>query len=594
LPKRALKHAALAAALLLPTLAGIAVAPAAHATSLPYTYSPFRGMAKVDTFKASGANTTEVDAAAYMKPAGYATCAAAPEEVDASWGNDTDPWKFAPGDSATLCLGTLVGWSGSKLETWSTATVTIYDSVSGATALGSGVTITNTSSNDGQITDVPFHFDSAPIDGTNQAARAGSYEMVVSLTTTSTCTTACDSRGNGAGSDYAQGYVDASNGIMAGEDPSTGTSTAEASMETDETVTGGPGKVMPITRAFNTSLSAPAAGIATLAKSGTTGHGGRLVVYSFSPKTYVPTTGHSAWYDIANGTLDTSLTTWLTTLATDATASGAAGQMLVTISHEPHDNASDVKGCTVNTTTCFGSALEFRAMLTHLHALIATMGKSSILKTIYIATDWWGTTYGNDGVVGGPSVIGGGDTMYPGNTNRKCNLANTTACASGNVDYLGVDTYNYYQYDSTSAPPNYHNGTWAKLTDKLFLNDGTRSYGVIPLAKRLNKQVIIPELGSHPGCLSGDTQEGCNLLGITLSNETRDNWFEDGLTSVERSTDALQYLLGFAYFHKQATWNWEFINDSVQTLDTFHQRGAYGWQTLIKNNPLYRTTPLSL
>ena len=601
--RRALKHATLAVVMLIPTIAGVvAQAPAAHATTTPISGSPFRGGAQVN---ASYGDTT-ISMAAWTIPTGTYTC----NTSDAYTAADRTNWLYVPGTQVNLCLD----WKSQATDGvedfhWYLATLHIVDPTGTDHILADE---SNDGTDYGNFNSAVFgagFFTTQQIYNSGGGAVVGSYRIYLTLLVDANKAcgagdgtyATCDSTGGGSPASFAGGYVDASNGLMAGEDPSSNTTPAasdEAALETDGTYVG---KNMPIVREFNASLSAPASKIGTLASHG------RLVIYSWAPKNYTPTSGHSAWYDIANGTLDSSLTTWLTTLKNDATASGAPGDMLVTISHEPHDNATDWptegtnNNCTVNTTTCFGSVREFRAMLTHLHDLIHTLGFDSVLKTIYIATDNNAVTHGNDGT-GTGDYIGGGDTMYPGNTHRTCHLTGSTPdCLASNVDYVGYDLYNYYQYWAGHAPT-YHNGTWEPMKDKLLTDDSVHGEGVALVADRIGKQFFLPELGSHPGCINSDAEEGCQVSGQAHSTEngqpaTRDDWFNNGVRAIEQSTTVLKWMRGWSYYHKLDAWDWRFMQDSNQTsgtLDTFHQRGTSGWETSVAGNPLFSSTALGV
>ena len=600
--RRTLERTALAVALLVPTLVAVSAPPALASTSSPLS-GGINGTAywHADSFVFNqNDGLSGVYGGVFVKPV-LETCLQAVQNDSLG----TFYYTYAAGQTVTLCAYGVEAYAdGFQSSSWNSTTITLRD-IGASTNLGSGSIVVNktnaaatNTTDDGSNTtkvwvssEVSARLDDGPLDGVTGTARSGADEMygVVSVHPFAGSDYTVDTRGSFSGApsgsypsaQYGKGILDATpgGGIMAGEDPQDSGSTHESEMETDETALG---KVMPITRYFGSTWGAPSSNVATVAAHG------RVVIYSFSPKNYTYTASHSAWYDIANGTLDSSLTTWLTTLKNDATATGAPGQMLVTISHEPHDNASDWGGagnCTVNTTTCFGSMLEFRAMQTHLHSLIASLGFSSILKTIYIATDFAATTHGNDG---GTNVIGGGDYMYPGDTSKNCNLANTVACVSSNVDYNGYDVYNYYQYIAGGNGSTFHDGTWEPLGDKLNVDDHAHGEGVALLADRLQKQFFIPELGSHPGCQTGDTEEGCAQSGTThVSPETRDSWFADGITTIETNSTDLKWLRGWVYFHKVATWTWEFVNDSVQTLDTFHQRGTSGWENNVSSNTLF-------
>jgi len=95
--RRALKHAALAVALVVPTLAGVvAQAPAAHATTTPIANSPFRGGAQVN---ASYGDTT-ISVAAWTVPTSTSTCSVS----DAFTQADRSTWLTTPGGTIYYCF----------------------------------------------------------------------------------------------------------------------------------------------------------------------------------------------------------------------------------------------------------------------------------------------------------------------------------------------------------------------------------------------------------------------------------------------------------------------------------------------------------
>jgi hypothetical protein len=538
--------------------------------------------------------------------------------VPGEYGDRVNNYLFTPGSTATLRLEESITKSGScnysdAQATSITVSIRYMDrdnqDESAGTQIGTTTWTVNPTTQNWLYTR-QIEFDVNPLDGTVGTPLAGSFELYFEGTAPGGAT--FNTRGSfniGTGPSLFRnqaGYLVSSNGMMAGEDPDAGNL---AGIQADEAALG---KNMPVMRMFKSSWGVPQAGVGTVAAAG------KLVMWSNKPS-FTPSAGRSVWYDIANGTKDSgtgNLDDQITTLANYATATGAPGQAVLIFGHEPHDDASDVK-CS---SGCFGTAQEFRAAFAHVKARINALGKQNIIKLAYTAVDSQAVASGNDGVSGGPTVIGGGDKMYPGNPNRKCDLAGVTNCVSSNVDVLGHDVYNYYQYKAGGGgPPNYQNGTWRSLKYKLL----DANNGQIPLAKRLNKKLLIAELGSHPGCLNGDTAEGCNLSGVTLSVEpypinwlgsmysdpaTRSEWFWNGLRAVEQDTDAVRYLLGFSYFHLLADWDWRFINRTGQVLDAFHQRGtgcrwSYpncldinmgGWLTAIVDTPMFKSTPISL
>src|SRR5581483_7237285 len=256
----------------------------------------------------------------------------------------------------------------------------------------------------------------------------------------------CDSRGAGSPASFAQGYIDGSNGLMAGA----GVSGSPSSWSTSEFVTdeGDATKNFPVTRVYNPGFSAPSAGgdVQTYMDHGV------LVMYSNVPPTATGICPNgsacSAWGTVANGGADSTLWSILNNLNTWTQDTGAEGQVVYLFNHEPWKHSTDkpAPGC----STCYGSSQDYRAAMAHIANLIhngdgAGHGPYTPVLLGYAEVDSNMTKK----VTGG--AIGTGDKDYAGITNNgPCSLAGaaTVPCSSSNIYILAPDVYNYYVSNS--------------------------------------------------------------------------------------------------------------------------------------------------
>ena len=578
-------------ALVASSLVAAAAPPASahHNIVGQYPDSPYRGNAKIEA--QMGQADTTIWANAYVLPSGQSSCSSA----------QGTEWAFAPGSTTNLCVQTITDWDWGgghdfPAETWTRVKLTIRD-MNGNTLGDPNIhkwEATNPAGNPGcqfgtcymYSPPIPFRFDDNPLNGVNDAVRTGSFELYLELTTTVTCANTCTSRGTGGPylDAWAQGYLVASNGLMAGLTPFNAPATDVTNLQNAA------GKNFPLIRMFRSSWGLPCQ-----AADGGCGQGdvrammeaGKLVIWTNKPNV-TPSgnkpngTPHTKWSYVASGAVDggtNGLDAQLARLNDWADNPGAPGQVIYGFHHEPH-----------NDTGSYGTAQDYRAAFKHVKDRIAGAcgGPCTRVKLMYIAIDTKAVAKSSG------NAIGTNDQFYPGDqtvlgtggVSRPCSLtgAPVVNCVSGNVDLLGHDVYNYYQY--TAGGSSYHNGTWRELGSYKMYSSST---GVVYLAKKLQKKIIFAEAGSHPGCLSGDTAEGCNLTS-SPANRTRDDWFRDAFRTLEQSTDWLTWFGGFSYYHQVSTWDWRFMDAP----DAFHQRGKQAWFDMIRDNPLFKSTPVTL
>lgn len=203
---------------------------------------------------------------------------------------------------------------------------------------------------------------------------------------------------------------------------------------------------------------------------------GRLVLSSHKP----PKTG-SGWVSVANGAHDSEITAMV------AFYKGLAPHEVVFIfHHEPHDDASDLKGGT------YGKAADFIRAYRRVGQAFRDAAATNV-KLGYCAV---ANTWANKG-----SPVGTADPCYPGDDL---------------VDVLCHDDYNWFRGLDVSK--------WDSMAE--VMQDS------VTIAKRLNKPIIFGEIGS---------QHGAN-------GKERNTWFRDGAAWL-KTGDAAKYVMGFCYYH---------------------------------------------
>jgi hypothetical protein len=181
------------------------------------------------------------------------------------------------------------------------------------------------------------------------------------------------------------------------------------------------------------------------------------------------------------------------------------------------------------------------------------------------------------------SLLGTGDANYPWIRLAYIELAtnmmpgpDSYRPANSNYDLLGPDTYNYFRWKAgcTGGGSGCTNstGNWHNPTDSTLLGNSTA--GVIKLAISEQKHIMIPELGTHPGCPGGGTGNTDGSYGHCLGTDTgtsKDAWFRDLAGALTSNPDYEQWVDGWAYYNSSptdpvsnpaATYDWQFTNPS--------------------------------
>ncbi|MGH9038741.1 MAG: hypothetical protein ACRDZ3_00760, partial [Acidimicrobiia bacterium] len=133
------------------------------------------------------------------------------------------------------------------------------------------------------------------------------------------------------------------------------------------------------------------------------------------------------------------------------------------------------------------------------------------------------------------------------------------------------DSYNWYCFRSScdwEYPDEF--GAWGRGVD---------------LAQAQNKQLIIAETASHPGCEDGtpspvfhcdDEDPG------DLPSPDRDDWLVRIGTWLESDAQARRWIAGFAYFHSLHTNDWRFADQTGLT-----SSGQEGWRNVFTVDSIY-------
>jgi len=590
---RSLRRAVLATTLLLPTLATVLVAPAvtmpAAADSWHQQDGPLQGQSWVQVQTDNG---NDIWAHVGFLPAALNNCAQIPDYDNT---NSRGNWNFNAGDTASLCVnfqtvndsdpsnGDIAGdghwtsvtvkamkWNGAQLGTasWtSTDYATIGDN--------------------GFSAPIPFRFDTDPLNGTTDASYTGTVELYISVTVVDangTTTHTGDSRGVGTTNDpgyHAQGVVQSgAHQYLIGSHPD-GNSLTEL---TGEQASTGVNKNYSLVRDYQSTWAVPGARDATWAGQG------KAIIWSANPASLGWTGTTSPWAKAAADT--TTINSIVQSLQNSGNSGGVP--MFLAVSQEPHDNASDTtqgwdsghsdRKCgsstspSGGTTPCLGTSTEFKSMYSALKTAQSTECNAS-----------GGTT----GTLGFPcgkvyiTYIGVGSNMTPGTTT--VGDQDIMRPSDGIYDVLGSDVYNWGCFrkaagtctDSTHG----NNNEWKSL-QTLVEDTSTNNY-LLNLANVHNKPLIIPEIGSAPGCNGTETTNGCNG---SSTNFDRGTWMTDAYNFLTTDPLAHAYLIGFAYFHALGTYDWRFIDTGCSggtcTSDV-DNRGLSAWKSGFGSNSLF-------
>lgn len=216
----------------------------------------------------------------------------------------------------------------------------------------------------------------------------------------------------------------------------------------------------------------------------------RLVLVSHKP----PATG---WAAVASGAEDPMIQA----LAEAYRAFGR--EVLFTFHHEPHDDASDVKG------GAYGTVAEYRAAWRRIRSIFDRVGASHSaggkVFFAYSATGSWALK----AAAGGPP--GSGDPLYPGDDL---------------VDVFAHDRYN-----------------WASCRGDAWEDFPSEWAPLVALAAAHHKPLIAAEFGSPP------------------ADGARNEWFRQTASWLRNDPVARRWMWGFAYYHTlHDTCPWDFLS----------------------------------
>jgi hypothetical protein len=218
----------------------------------------------------------------------------------------------------------------------------------------------------------------------------------------------------------------------------------------------------------------------------------RLVLVSHKP----PAGG---WAAVASGSEDAMIT------ALADTYRSFGREVLFSFHHEPHDDASDVKGGTAGTAAQYKAA--WRRIRTIFDARGASHSVGGNVFFAYSAVGSWALTAAK----GGPP--GSGDPLYPGD------------------DVIDVFAHDAYNWASC------HNVGWQEFS--------VEWAPLVALAAAHHKPLLAAEFGSPP------------------AGGARNDWFRHAATWLETDPLARQWMWGFAYFHSlHDTCPWDFLNQA--------------------------------
>jgi hypothetical protein len=217
---------------------------------------------------------------------------------------------------------------------------------------------------------------------------------------------------------------------------------------------------------------------------------GRLVLVSHKP----PAGG---WAAVASGTEDPMIR------ALAATYRSFGREVLFSFHHEPHDDASDLKGGSSGTAAGYLAA--WRRIRTIFDAEGASHSAGGKVFFAYSATGSWALK----NAAGGPP--GSGDPLYPGD---------------GLVDVFAHDRYN-----------------WASCRGDGWEEFAAEWAPLVKLAAAHGKPLIAAEFGSPP------------------ADGGRNDWFRHAAEWLRTDPLARRWMWGFAYYHSlHDTCPWDFLN----------------------------------
>jgi len=568
--RHALKHAALAAALLIPTLAVVAVAPPAFASGSADVFAGDQlGMTSI---KMVHDETGDPDCGQAWTSYYAATVTSSPFDAQAAFATSNTNTHYGPNSSQTVTFawkGRLT--SGCPYSQATTATLSfngldgipytqVTTSTIPATASGSLSVTLSLPNGAGQ------YYLGMVLNGNNEDFAS---------TEATCCTEPLHSAADSETAYWSPGFVSAGYMVSLHDDRGTsvcptlypgGPATTIGCFDTDEYLLG---KSLSMDRIYKSTWGAVPSSVTTDA-SHSVG-----VAYSekwaTSDSNFVAESSSTHLFQsVADGWDDTTgvhgVTNGLISQIQSLESIASTHQVPITFTlfHEPHEFKSSGSGvdvssseftptktCTGTGSACFGTAAEYRAMYHHLESLVNQYGKDSYgrpwVKVMYIETDF------------NMSAQTSGVYLCPTQPGVGC--ADATRPANVDYDVLGPDLYNFYTFNAAS---------WKEATDSTKLNT-SGSAGLITLADNEQKHILVAEMGTHPGCPGGWNSQN-NLGGAEdakcssgVTTETKNGWFQtlaSGLTGTSTNAALIQkWFVGFIYFHLDGpSHDWQFVN----------------------------------
>lgn len=123
---------------------------------------------------------------------------------------------------------------------------------------------------------------------------------------------------------------------------------------------------------------------------------------------------------------------------------------------------------------------------------------------------------------------------------------------------------------------------------KSFQQAVSTSTDILSLAKTHKKQMLFAEVGSHPGCPNGPSDPGCTsgnavVSGTGIGAGTRGSWFTAMASWLKSNPDAKQWIIGFTYY-VAGTNDWKFVDYGAPTGE---YRGLAEYRTSFRDDSYF-------
>jgi hypothetical protein len=253
----------------------------------------------------------------------------------------------------------------------------------------------------------------------------------------------------------------------------------------------------------------------------------------------------NAWLEIHQNQHEASIDAWVAYYKSLAPA-----QIIFVFHHEPHDNCKDLKP----EKGLEGDAADFVKAYRYIGQKFRDANADNVLLGYCAVLGTWANKKAS-----GSSVVGSGDKCWPG---------------SDLVDVLCHDEYNSVGANHSPDP-----GNFADFTGSSWHSFQEEFEDAVILAKRLNKPIILGEIGSNHSTPLGD----------------RGDWFRDGADWLTGDEDARAYFKGFCYYHVDnhdgsGHW-WRFTSDSGTM---FKGDGKQGFIDAFVSDPYFKSEPFDV